>query len=209
MDEKDASASSEEELTNVIAQLTASNKCAAFWNDRIALQNRFSNREKGWQVEVEWKSSAFGVGLFACENVCAGTLLRVGKIGSNLMEFTCIEDVEQFLTPSSDQEEYKAKLNYFSDYTYGLSRRKNDSNDRFIGMWVPGFGLNHHTSPNVVQRTDDLGCIHLYALMDIKKGEEMFEDYRLFGSAPEWLRDFASNHNIRLTFQNCNDYVGD
>jgi SET domain len=94
---------------------------------------------------------------------------------------------------------------------------------RFFGMWIPGNGLNHSTTPNIVYRnhnndddftttttrsTNAVSRIELVALTDIEKGEELFDDYRRHGtSAPVWLRKFATEKNITLNFADCNDFV--
>jgi hypothetical protein len=94
--------------------------------------------------------------------------------------------------------------------------------NRFFGMWVPGNGLNHNCEPNTVYRhrpaaaqdgTDtDVGInsninINLVALRDLEQGEELFDDYRRHGKAPQWLLEFAKEYNVTLNFANCNDFV--
>ena len=39
------------------------------WDDRIGLQSAWSNPEKGWQVDVEWKTTPYGAGLFAKQDM--------------------------------------------------------------------------------------------------------------------------------------------
>ena len=34
------------------------------WNDRIGLQNQYTLKEKGWKVQVDWRPTPFGAGLF-------------------------------------------------------------------------------------------------------------------------------------------------
>ena len=46
--------------------------------------------------------------------------------------------------------------------------------------------LNHSPEPNLEYPT--LGAYHTYAIRDIKKGEELFEDYSSYESLyPEWV----------------------
>lgn len=43
----------------------------------IGLQTKWSNADKGWKVAVEWKKTPFGAGLFAAQDMDAGTTMRV------------------------------------------------------------------------------------------------------------------------------------
>jgi len=194
------------------------------WNDRVGMQAKWTNKEKGWKVDVEWKLGPFGAGLFACQDIPNGTILRVGKNGVNLVGFKSIEDIESFCGgEAEDKEVYNSKLNYVKDYMWGFSASNTDDRgydidtpdnqekERFFGMWCPGNGLNHNTNPNTVYRasanggTDD--GINLVAIRDIKAGDELFDDYRRHGSAPGWLLQFAKQYNVTLNFAECNDFV--
>jgi hypothetical protein len=53
----------------------------ADWDDRIQLQEKWTNEEKGWQVDVGWKNSTFGTGVFAKQDIKAETILRIGTNG--------------------------------------------------------------------------------------------------------------------------------
>eukprot|EP00961_Rhodomonas_salina_P156511 2107588-Rhodomonas_salina.7 len=46
------------------------------WDDRIGLQEKWANAEKGWKVLVEWKQTPYGAGVFAAQDIAAGTVLR-------------------------------------------------------------------------------------------------------------------------------------
>jgi len=230
-------------LTNTVLEASTSgasssgNSTRIDWDDRIALQKKWSNAEKGWQVDVEWLPTAAtgGVGLFARQDVPEGTVLRVGVLGVNLLQFRSIRDIRgRFLDIASNagednnSEEYRARVRYVKDYLWGFDpiadergypvaaepRSSNEDDEeeeeadrRFLGMWIPGNGLNHSSDPNTVYRSTDHG-IDLVALEPIKRGEELYDDYRRHGSrAPDWLRDFARNHGVTLNFQDCNDFV--
>ena len=199
----------------------------ADWNDRIALQeNLFTEQAKGWQVHVQWKMTPFGVGLFAAQDIPSGTILRIGSLGHNLMQFRSIDEIEAFCRlegmGNDDDADYQARLHYVKDYLWGYSPSHTDaqgydlassplgSDDRFYGMWIPGNGLNHSPTPNTVYRTrqggTDVGIV-LVALRDISDGEELFDDYRRHGRAPTWLLEFASSKQVSLNFAECNDFV--
>lgn len=207
------------------------------WSDRISLQSALSLKDKGWNVAVQWKETAHGVGVFAGDSIAAGAVLRVGKNGRNLLQFKCRDDIETFCTSGSidcstsssgnSDTDYQQRLSYVADYLWGYStiadergynvRSRTTSpspspseDDWFFGMWLPGNGLNHHVSPNTVYRTLPGGTFNgivLVALTDIKKDQELFDDYRRHGPAPKWLLDFAAAKNVTLNFAGCNDYV--
>lgn len=179
------------------------------FDNRQKLQYLLSNVDKGWQVAVEWRTTPFGIGLFASQDLQAGDVLRVGIIGRNLIEFHSVTDIEKFCQGST------SRLRYVADYLWGQPLEADERGDAskdcrrwFFGMWLPGNGLNHSTSPNTVYRPSSDG-INLVALEDIHSGEELYDDYRRHGAAPDWLRDFATNHNLSLNFRGCNDFVHD
>jgi len=194
------------------------------WDDRISLQAMWAAQEKGWQTDscsVDWRDTPFGVGLFANEDITAGTVLRIGKNGRNLKQFTCTQDIEDFCkNGSATEDDYRSRLDYVKDYLWGYSTVADDrgyeipgqsfAKDRFFGMWVPGNGLNHSDTPNTVYRTlpggTDEGIV-LMALQNIVKDEELFDDYRRHGSAPAWLMEFAKEKQVTLNFAECNDFV--
>lgn len=191
------------------------------WDDRLALQARWTLAQKGWKVAVEWKPTPLGVGLFAAQTVPAGTLLRTGVWGQNLLPFGSLDDVHAFLGPESD-DAYQARLRYFKDYLWGFypshctdaqgyyqgAKPENNTDDpRLFAMWLPGNGLNHAAVPNTVYTSAENG-INLVALTDLTAGEELYDDYRRHGAPPPaWLQGFAARHGVTLNFANCNDFV--
>jgi hypothetical protein len=197
------------------------------WDDRIGLQSAWSNEEKGWKVSVEWRQTPYGAGLFTLQDVPAGTLLRQGLNGINLIQFHSTREIEAFCNRgSTGSTEYDSKLNYVKDYLWGFNPNAdecgydilNEKNElspehktaRFFGMWVPGNGLNHSPNPNTVYRPAQNGFdvgINLVALRSIESGSELFDDYRRHGIAPLWLLKFADKYGVTLNFAECNDFV--
>jgi len=211
------------------------------WDDRIGVQNRWTNQEKGWMVNVEWKLTPFGTGLFAAHDIASGTLLRVGSNGRNILELRSAHDIESFCGVTKHEEkdnnkqdvpneitdatnEYRSRLNYVKDYLWGFNPALEDERGYynsqqtnhadatlFVGMWVPGCGLNHSPAPNTVYRADQVGGtdvgINLVAIENIRKGEELFDDYRRHGTAPQWLSFFSEEKGVTLNFADCNDFV--
>lgn len=200
------------------------------WDDRIDIQSRWKNDEKGWKVGVEWKQTPYGAGLFAIQDIGAGTKLRKGRLGLNLVKFGSVAEIDSFCRGRGDSSssETEAKLMYVKDYLWGFNPNADErgydivdsgtkrlslghEEARFFGMWVPGNGLNHNPNPNTVYRAAapggiDVG-IDLYALIDIRKGDELTDDYRRHGTAPSWLLNFAREGDFTLNFAECNDFV--
>ena len=192
------------------------------WDNRIQLQSRFSLAEKGWCVNVEWRQTPYGVGLFALQEISASTILRKGIFGRNLFQFRSTTDIEEFCRKGKNEDEYDAQLRYVSDYlwgfrSYGMDERgylmhqgennhQDDQPHDVMAMWVPGNGLNHSPNPSMVYRTSE-GGIDLVALTDIVKDEEILDDYRRHGIAPEWLKTFGAERSLTLNFVGCNDFV--
>lgn len=184
------------------------------WKDRIGLQDRFTLEEKGWKVNVDWRSTPYGAGLFSKQDIKAGTLLRRGILGINLKEFASTEAIYEFCN-SGDSSEFGARLEYVKDYLWGFSKQTDErgyalseegEEDRFFGMWIPGNGLNHNEVPNTVYRATPEG-IDLVALVDIAADDELFDDYRRHGTSSQWLKEFAIQHNVTLNFADCNEFV--
>ena len=224
------SSSGADNESDAIAYTIATSNSNVDWDDRIALQDLWSNEAKGWKVKVEWKQTPFGAGLFAAEDIPAETILRLGRSGRNLLQFRCIHDIEAFCKADNDGDEdlYQSRLMYAKDYLYAFNpnadprgydiptedeaEKLKTEQERFFGVWVPGNGLNHNPEPNTVYRPAEGGTkvgIDLVALRDIEDGEELFDDYRRHGKAPQWLLGFSEKYKVSLNFAGCNDFVED
>ena len=215
------------EFANLINVIQQAEESSFDWNDRAGLQYMWTKEEKGWTVEVEYKPTPYGIGVFAAEDIDKDTVLRAGLNGKNLLEFQSADDILAFCrkknTLSEDDAEYQARLAYATDYLWGFSLKTDNygfalptppgesaEDSRFYGMWVPGNGLNHCESANTVYRARPGGTdegINLIALEDIPAGQELTDDYRRHSNAPLWLAEFSKTQNMTLNFADCNDFV--
>jgi hypothetical protein len=120
-----------------------------------------------------------------------------------------------------------AKWRYVSDYLWGFHYRTNEggwpydehSSLMFVGMWMPGNGLNHSMYPNTIYRVppppgvvgadvrDKHDAIQLVATREIFEGEQLYDDYRRHGKSPLWLQPLIRRRNLQLNFKDCNDFV--
>jgi hypothetical protein len=165
--------------------------------NRIQTQDPVSLAQKGWTVSVHWKSTNHGTGVFAAQTIKAGTCLRRGVLGQNLVEFKSLQDLETVC------EKDPERIAYVKDYVWGFDM----GNHWFYGMWIPGNGLNHSSeTANTIYSKSSEG-IDLYALTDIHVGDELLDDYRRHGRAPDWLLAFAAKYQVNLNFADCNDFV--
>ena len=236
------------------------------WQDRQALQQLWTNQEKGWKVDVEWKSTPkllgagtnnTSIGVYATRDIPKNQVLRTGIVGVNLLPLMDVQSVETFCGPdaSNTTTEFPQRVHYLKDYLWGCylgevddcgyplvlthtntttNTNTNDNDLYYYAMWIPGNGLNHHahlvntvyrpvwTTTTKASRKDEdedededpttqhnksLYGIDLVSISDIHAGDELFDDYRRHGPAPEWLRDWALRYNVSLNFQGCNDFV--
>lgn len=192
------------------------------WSDRVSLQQQFTLEEKGWNVAVEWGPSEFGTGVFAKQSIKKGTVLRRSVHGVNFLLFESAEDIDAFCRSDGDannNNNYDAKLQYVSDYVWSFHTdassvdNEHESDDdnkdtRSVGTWVPGCGFNHSTVPNIVMRWNlEANGMDLIALVDISEDEELVDDYRTYGNAPRWLKDWATKNKVAINHPDCNDFV--
>jgi len=193
------------------------------WDDRIGLQEKWTNAEKVWKVSVEWKATPYGAGVFAAQDIRAGTVIRVGRNGLNQLHVRGATDVEAFCRAGNagkdtEDDAYRSRLEYAKDYLYGFFPNTNErgypedptAEPEVVSMWIPGNGLNHNLEPNTVYRPSEAGAevgINLETLCDVKCGEELVDDYRRHGKAPSWAIEWAKKHAVTLNFAECNDFV--
>ena len=156
-------------IANTVSS-SSSNRKKIDWNDRIGLQNLWTNDVKGWKVNVEWKQTPYGAGLFAKEDISDGTTLRVGLNGRNLLQFRNLDDIKAFLKQGQqhegkqagrksmgDDDEYKSRLLYVKDYLWGFNpnadergydfsgENYSETQNHFFGMWYVRCNVLHST----------------------------------------------------------------
>jgi len=197
--------------------LTVTINSALNWSDRVGIQQQFTPEEVGWKVAVEWGPSEFGTGVFAKQSIKKGTVVRRGVLGVNYLPFESAEDIDAFCRRDGDSN-YDAKLQYVCDYIWSFhtdaasvdnEQKSEDNKDtRTSGIWIPGCAINHSTVPNLVfVWNSEAKGIDLIARVDISEDEEIVCDYRTFGNAPRFLKDWADKNKVSLPHPDCNDFV--
>lgn len=197
---------------------TIATMSAVDWDDRIGLQSKWSNPDKGWKIDVEWRTTEYGAGVFTVQDVPQGTIIRKGTNGLNLLQFHSSEDIHRFVH-GGDQVSVHSRIAYISDYLYGFDPNAaagepaDEQLPWFFGVWIPGHGLNHSPDANTVYLTAEgaaaggLQDIDLVTLKDVPSGTMLTDDYRRHGTAPQWALEFAAANGVSLNFAGCNDFV--
>merc|ERR1711936_84323 len=172
------------------------------WNQSEDMQASYSSEFKNFQVPVYWQQSqmltalgASGIGVFSQLPVKAGTVLRKGVLGKNLMRFQCEEDLPRMTNTTKK---------FLGHYGFGCI---NELDDEKVWLWVPGCSFNHHGVDNNVVNVETEEGVNLVACRDISKGEELLCDYHSYGKAPSWFKDFCDQYDIIGAYEGMNNFV--
>jgi len=123
-------------------------------------------------VKTEIGSSSHGIGLFAAENI---------NIGQQVWKFD--ENSSKIITSTDGMPElFKQFLKTYAYYVPNIGIIVNLDNARY---------MNHSDNPNICEKDD--GCN--YATRDIKIGEEITCDYRIFDGSLNYCGSFLNNTN--------------
>ncbi len=125
-------------------------------------------------VEVK-KSTKQGKGVFACRDFINGEFVL------EIDDSHVVKD-ESKLT----KEQHEFHLDYLSD--------------KIVLMQEPEVFINHSCDPNVYVKTKD-GVRNVYALKDIKKGDEITYDYSVNGDNDGVFKCNCGSQNCRKVYQ--------
>ena len=111
-------------------------------------------------VRIEWISDVKGYGLVATQNIPKGTI-------------TFVQDGLDIVIPENQLKQVDPKLlEYVNKYSY------EDYMGNRIISWDLGKYMNHDDDPNTLST----GYGFEIAIKDIKKGDEVTDDYRVFST---------------------------
>lgn len=135
------------------------------------------------------QSTIAGMGLFADEDIKEGTIVW------EYTEKSCsVFNKEQFqVFLESYHKTEKEIIQYILTYSYYQAKLKG-----LILCLDDGRFVNHSEKPNLkgpAHMDRDTSWQYSIACRDIKKGEELTEDYRTYDSS-EWLNDLCQQYNI-------------
>jgi len=191
------------------------NGIAETWTDAHKMQEGLSLDQKGWKYEVEWKQSeqCDGFGVYACENIPEGAVIRQGIVGQNMTICSSFRDLPK-LTPST----FECLENYAAGFGKRSFEDGNNDADQ-IYFWLPGCGINHSAAYAVAgigclaTKCPKKGVYDIVSTRPIAKGEELVRDYATaYGKAPLWYEKFVRRNVDRgrmsgAVFVGLNDFV--
>ena len=164
------------------------------WRDTIKMQSLYSLEDKGYKKKVYWQQSTIDssfAGIFAGEFIKKGEIIRVLEEGLTMIVFNSKED----LPPLTE-----TFLEYFPGYIGNA--------EDICQIFVPGMACNHNVvKANIWIEKNSDSTVHVTARKDISKGEELFWDYHGNGTPPEWLANFAREHNVPLNYKGFCDFM--
>ena len=139
----------------------------------------------GFQVKYKIKKCKYGKGIFAEENIKKGTLIWKYKRGVNIRALKGEKAVRDHLAklPSEDvRKDWLVHVYYHRGYCNEIL---DDGK-----MW------NHSSNPNTGDGPDSNSS---YAIKNIKKGEELLDDYGTYGW-PSWMLNILSEYKIDTSY---------
>ena len=121
---------------------------------RCDAESQWPAHVNGWvagadgQALVDWDEDQYGgIGVYATEDIAAGSVLREGTFGQNMVRFHDFDDVKAFCM-AADGKPDLVLIKYLSCYMFGV-----ESDDRAAfanALWVLGCALNHSNDPGEV-----------------------------------------------------------
>ena len=164
------------------------------WRDTLRTQGLCSLEEKGYKKNLIWQPSTIGpkfTGVFSDEFIEEGELIRVLEKDRNMIIFNSKDDL-----PPLTETSVKYLAGYFGN-----------AGD-ICQIFVPGISSNHHKDKaNIWFKKISESVVHITARKDIGRGEELFNDYNDNGIPPQWLADFAKEHDVAINYKGFNDFV--
>ena len=146
--------------------------------------------QSGFHIKYRVGVSRFGRGIFTKQNIEKGTLVWNGVYGRNTRRFISEKEVRQWLAEMSNDKDREEWLRFPVVFDGGFELDMDDA--RFI---------NHNSEPNMGYLS--MEDSRSFALRDIKKGEELFEDYNGYDytiSPPEWIAKLYLEYGIDESF---------
>lgn len=139
----------------------------------------------GFQVKYKVKKSKYGKGIFAEENIKKGTLIWKYKRGVNVRSLKGQNAVKDHLSRLPSDEARKDWLVHMY-YHRGYCNEILDDGK----MW------NHSAKPNTGEGPDPNSS---YAIKNIKKGDELLDDYGTYGW-PAWVLSLLKEYGVDTSY---------
>ena len=140
-------------------------------------------------IQYEIKTDdIYGKGIYVMENVKAGTCVWTYTLNENVVEY----DEEQTISHLQNLPNLESQQR-FLDLTFGKGCM-------LCLITDDGQYVNHSDDPNC---KTDLVTGNCYAIKDIEKGEQIFEDYNSF-NYPSFLLDLLKKYKCEPSYYTIN-----
>ncbi|KOO24251.1 nuclear protein set [Chrysochromulina tobinii] len=135
--------------------------------------------DPNWQFKYSKRRNAYGMGIYAEEDIPAGSLVWRFELGVSASEYSTEECMQAKLATLSVEEATE-----LLDHTYVRQ-------GRIFNPHLDGPLINHSLEPNCSVRAGDSES-GSYAIRDIKKGEEITENYNSYDAKKDWPRWYVN-----------------
>jgi len=140
-------------------------------------------------IKYEIRENNYGKGIYALEDIKANTCIWEHKLNTNVFEYSAEQTISHLNSLPTLEEQQR-----FLDLTFGKG-------DKLCLITDDGKYVNHSDKPNC---KTDLLTGNCYAIRNIKKDEEILEDYRSY-THPPFLFPLLKKYNCQPTYYNFND----
>ena len=139
----------------------------------------------GFQVKYKIKQCKYGKGVFADENIKKGTLIWKYKRGINVRSLKGQRATRDYLAKLPNDESRKDWLIHMYFYRGHCNEILDDGK-----FW------NHSSNPNTGDGPDVNSS---YAIKNIRKGEELLDDYGTY-DWPSWLLKLLAEYEVDIDY---------
>ena len=137
-------------------------------------------------ILYELRENKYGKGIYLLEDIKKNTCIWTYKLNNNVFEYSEEQSIVYLNSLPSLEDQQR-----FLDLTFGKG-------DKLCLITDDGKYVNHSDNPNC---KTDLISGNCYAIRDIKKDEEILEDYSSF-THPPFLFSLLKKYNCEPTYYN-------
>jgi hypothetical protein len=135
-------------------------------------------------IQYEIRENCYGKGIYVLQDIKANTCIWTYKLNNNVFEYSEEQSICYLESLTNLKEQQR-----FLDVTFGKG-------DKLCLITDDGKYVNHSDNPNC---KTDLISGNCYAIKDIKKDEEILEDYSSF-THPPFLFPLLKKYNCEPTY---------
>lgn len=140
-------------------------------------------------IDYEIRENKYGKGIYVLEDIKANTCIWTYKLNDNVFEYSEKQSISHLNSLPNLEEQQR-----FLELTFGKG-------DKLCLITDDGKYVNHSETPNCKTDLINGNC---YSLRDIKKDEEILEDYNNFVHPP-FLFPLLQKYNSEPTYYTISD----